>query len=231
MTAPNRNWSNHHELVGFGRVVWLSRRDSGDNQIACAFCGEKGNFETVQHLERQKPGGGRKQLHYDTLKCGHCGNYMFAFWSASSSGHGASSVHDYHVLPWHQSTSSYPKHWPQDVGNYWLEARRSIEGKNWTAAALMARSAVQLVARSHEAIGKNLKEEIDNLAAKGLILPSMRDFAHEVRVLANEGAHPQPGTAGTNEKDAKDVVKFLSFLMTVMYNLPKQIDDYRERKS
>ena len=23
-------------------------------QIACAFCGEKGNFETVEHLERQK---------------------------------------------------------------------------------------------------------------------------------------------------------------------------------
>jgi hypothetical protein len=59
---------------------------SGDKlatyQIACAFCGEKGNFETVQHFERQKPGG-RKVLNYDTLKCGHCGNFMFAFWSAA----------------------------------------------------------------------------------------------------------------------------------------------------
>ena len=25
-------------------------------RIACAFCGEKGNFATAQHLERQKPG-------------------------------------------------------------------------------------------------------------------------------------------------------------------------------
>ncbi len=106
------------------------------------------------------------------------------------------------------------------------KARRSIEGKNWTAAGLTARSAVQLVARSHGATGKNLKEEIDDLASKGLILPSMTEFAHEVRVLANEGTHPQPGTTGTNEKDAKDVVEFLSFLMTVMYNLPKQIKDY-----
>jgi hypothetical protein len=112
-----------------------------------------------------------------------------------------------------------------------LEAQRSIEGKNWTAAALMARSAVQLVARSHGATGKNLKEEIDDLAAKGLILPKMKEFAHEVRVLANEGTHPQPGTKGTPERDAKDVVEFLSFLMIVMYNLPKQIDDYRKRKT
>jgi len=199
-------------------------------QIACAFCGEKGNFETVQHLERQKPGTSRKKLNYDTLKCGHCGNYMFAFWSAAESGGGA-GIHDYKVLPWYRSTSGHPKHWPDDVGNYWVEARRSIEGGNWTAAALMARSAVQLVARSHKATGKNLKEEIDDLAAKGLILPSMKDFAHEVRVLANEGTHPQPGTKGTSEKDAKDVVEFLSFLMTVMYNLPEQIKEYRKRKS
>jgi Domain of unknown function (DUF4145) len=142
-------------------------------QIACAFCGEKGNFETVQHLERQKPDSTRKVLNYDTLKCGHCGNYMFAFWSASSSGFGHTATHDYHVLPWHRSTTGYPKHWPPDVGQYWVEARRSIEGNNWTAAALMARSAVQLVARAHGAKGKNLKEEIDDLAMKGLILPIM----------------------------------------------------------
>jgi hypothetical protein len=200
-------------------------------QIACAFCGEKGNFETIQHLERQKPGGIRKILNYDTLKCGHCGNYMFVFWSASSSGYGNNAAHAYKVLPWYQSTTDYPKHWPSDVGHYWVEARRSIEGKNWTAAALMARSAVQLVARSHGAKGNNLKEEIDDLATKGLILPIMKDWAHEIRQLANEGTHPQPGTTGTSQKDAKDVVEFLSLLMTVMYNLPKQIEEYRKRKS
>jgi hypothetical protein len=199
-------------------------------QIACAFCGEKGNFKTVQHLERKKSGGIPKVLNYDTLQCGQCGNYMFAFWSASSHGHGSGAMHDHHVLPWYRSTTDYPKHWPPDVGRYWVEARRSIEGKNWTAAGLMARSAIQLVARSHEAEGKNLKEEIDDLAAKGLLPPITKEWAHEVRLLANEGTHPKPGTTGTDEKDAKDVVEFLSFLMTVMYNLPKQIEDYPEEK-
>jgi hypothetical protein len=195
------------------------------HQIACAFCGETGNFETVQHFERKKPGGTSKTLNYDTLRCDHCGNLMFVFWSVSASGGGRNRMHSYRVLPWHQSTTDHPQHWPPDVGRYWLEARRSIEGKNWTAAALMARSAVQLVARSYGAKGKNLKEEIDDLAVKGLILPSMKDFGHEVRVLANEGTHPQPGTTGTDEKDAKDVVEFLGLLMTMMYDLPKQIED------
>lgn len=210
-------WSGHHGDK-------LATR-----QIACAYCGEEGNFETVAHLERAKPGSKYKKLNYDTLKCGQCGNYMFAFWSAAVSG-GSGGMHDYRVLPWHRSTTSYPKHWDEDVGNYWVEARRSIEGKNWIAAALMARSAVQLIARKAGAKGNNLKEEIDDLANKGLILPIMKEFSHEVRVLANEGTHPQPGTKGTGEKDAKDVVEFLSFLTTVMYDLPKQIEDYRKRK-
>jgi hypothetical protein len=115
--------------------------------------------------------------------------------------------------------------------NYWIEARRSIEGKNWTAAALMARSAIQLVARAKGATGKNLKEEIDDLADKSVILPIMKEWAHEVRVLANEGTHPKPGTKGTGEKDAKDVVEFLSFLMRVTYDLPHEIEEFRKRKT
>ena len=174
---------------------------------------------------------GRKVLNYDTLQCGNCGNYMFAFWSAGMYSHGSGASHDYKVLPWHQSMTGHPEHWPDDVGHYWVEARRSIEGKNWTAAALMARSAIQLAARAHGATGKNLKEEIDDLAAKGKILPVMQEWAHEVRVLANEGTHPKPGTTGTGEKDAKDTVEYLGFLMRVMYDVPDQIKRYRTRKS
>jgi hypothetical protein len=155
---------------------------------------------------------------------------MFAFWSAAENG-GGMGIHDYKVLPWRRNTTAHPEYWPEDVGHYWMEAKRSLEGKNWTAAALMARSALQLVARSHGAVGKNLKEEIDDLAAKSLILPSMREFAHEVRELANEGTHPEPRTKGTSERDAKDVVQFLTFLMAVMYDLPHQIEQYRSRKS
>ncbi len=216
------DWWDLGEWSGsFGHVL-------ATHEIPCAFCGTVGNFATVQHLERKKPGSSRKVLNYDTLQCGNCGNFMFAFWSAAR---GSGSIHGFRVLPWHQSTTTYPKHWPDDVGRYWVEARRSIEGKNWTAAALMARSAVQLVARSHGAKGNNLKQAIDDLADKGLILPIMKDWSHEVRELANEGTHPQPGSTGTDEKDAKDVVEFLTFLMRVMHDLPKQIEDFRKRKT
>ena len=194
-------------------------------EVTCAFCGVKGNFETVAHLERKKPGVSTKKLNYDTLKCGECGNFMFVFWS------GGRGLHSFRVLPWYNETTAHPEHWPTDIGKFWLEARRSLEGKNWTAASVMARSGIQLIARSHNANGKNLKEEIDDLADKGVLLPIMKEWAHEVRDVGNEGAHPKPGSTGTDAKDARDVVEFFSQLMTVLYDLPKQIADYRARKT
>lgn len=218
------DWWDLGEWSGFPGEVLAT------HGIACAFCGAEGNFETVSQLLRKKGGSSGKVLNYDTLKCGNCGNFMFVLWSASEYSHGSGAMHDYRLLPYYRSTTGYPRHWPDDVGRYWVEAKRSIEGKNWTAAALMARSAVQLVARKHGAVGNNLKQEINDLADKRLIIPIVKEWSHEVRELANDGTHPQPGSAGTNEKDAKDVVEFLTFLMRVMYDLPEQIKDFRSRK-
>ena len=111
-----------------------------------------------------------------------------------------------------------------------MEARRSIEVENWTAAALMARSAIQLLLRANGAEGKNLKQEIENLADKGLLIPIMKEWSHEVRELGNEGTHPQPGTTGTPESDARAVVEFLNFMMQVLIDLPHKIEKFREKK-
>lgn len=196
-------------------------------QITCPFCFESGNFELAHHLERKKPSGD-KVLNYDIYKCGACGNYTMVFWTASSGpGRG---MHDYRTLPWPKKIERFPKHWPEDIGRNWLQAHRSLDGENWDAAALMARSAIQLATRYHKAEGGSLKAEIDNLAAKGVLPPIMKEWSHEVRELANDAAHPTPGTAGTTPKDAKDVANFLDYLLQFLYDLPHQIEQYRSRK-
>jgi hypothetical protein len=63
------------------------------------------------------------------------------FWSASEFGR----MHGFRTLPWPRETTQFPEHWPKDVGRYWMQAQRSLEGQNWDAASMMARSAIQLV--------------------------------------------------------------------------------------
>jgi Domain of unknown function (DUF4145) len=190
------------------------------------FCGENGKFIKIHHVDK-KGGSRKKTLNYEVEQCVNCGNYTMVFWSGSN----FSNFHDFRTMPWPTETTKFPEHWPKDVGQYWMEAQRSLEGKNWNAAAVMARSAVQLALRYHKAAGSNLKQEIDDLAKKGLLPPVMKEWSHELRELANDSAHPTPGSsAGTEPNDARDVVGFLSTLLTMLYDLPHQIDQYRARK-
>jgi len=213
----------------FGENSGYPGEELGVSRIPCAFCDAQGNFGRVQHEEKKHPATG-KVLNYDILRCGNCGNLMMVFWSAAKYG-GRHGNHNFQTVPWPQKTTTFPEHWPADVGRYWLQAKRSLEGKNWDAAALMARSAVQLITRYQQAVGRNLKEEIDNLADKGILPPIMKEWSQEVRVLGNENAHPDPGSAGTTQKDAADALEFLGLLLVMTYNLPHQIKEYRKRKT
>ena len=59
----------------------------------------------------------------------------------------------------------------------------------------------------------------------------MQDWAHNVRELGNDSAHPAPGQEPTNPNDARDIVQFMDFLFEYLYTLPKRINDYRERSN
>lgn len=193
-------------------------------QISCPFCGERGNFSTEFTAEKKKPNGD-KALHFDTLRCGNCASYVQVFWSAGD------RMHDYRVQPWPLKLEHAPKHWPDAIGRYWLQAKRNVSGENWDAAAVMARSALQLALRDQGASGSNFRSEIEDLAHKGVLPTLMKDWAHEVRALGNDSAHPAVEQAPTEPQDAHDIVQFLDFFLEYSYSLPKKINDYRARRS
>lgn len=196
-------------------------------QITCPFCMERGNFKTAFHTEKKKPNSNKK-LNFDTLECGNCAGYVMVLWSASEHGYG-NGLFDYRVLPWPLKFEKYPEHWPDSIGRFWLQAKRNINGENWDATAVMARSALQIALRDRGAKGQNLKQEIDDLAAKGILPPIMKDWSDHVRELGNDSAHPNPEQSPTNPQDAQDILRFLDFLLEYLYSLPHQIQQYRER--
>lgn len=216
------NWWSLGEWSGF------PGEELGLNRITCPFCFESGNFEIAYHAEKKKPNSNKK-LNFDTLKCGNCSGYVLTLWSNSKEFSSHDVHHDFKVLPWPLKYDKYPEHWPESIGRYWLQAKRNISGENWDAAALMARSALQIALRDQKAEGKTLYKEIDNLAEKGILPPIMQDWAHNVRELGNDSAHPKPDQKPTNPKDARDILQFLDFLLEYLYTLPKKINDYRER--
>ena len=85
--------------------------------------------------------------------------------------------------------------------------------------------------RNKGAKGKNLRDEIDSLAASGLLPPIMKEWAHELRELGNDSAHPDPADPPTDPADARDIVQFLEYLLEYLYSLPHQIDEFRKRRT
>jgi hypothetical protein len=145
------------------------------------------------------------------------------FWFAGD------TLHDFRVLPWPRQYALAPEHWPEDVGRYWLQAKRNLANENWDAAALMARSSLQLALRSQAAEGKTLKEEINHLVETRVLPLIVSEWSNEVRELGNDVAHPKPGGGATSPQDAKDVVRFLDFFLRYLFTLPQEIDEYRAR--
>lgn len=193
-------------------------------KITCPFCMETGNFAMAFHAEKKQPSG-LKVLNFDTLQCGSCASFVQVIWSASR------DLHDYRVQPWPLKYEKAPDHFPADVGRYWLQAKKSLVDKNYDAGAVMARSSLQLALRAHKAVGANLKQEIDDLAKKGLLPPLMQEWAHNVRELGNDSAHPKLDQPPTTAQDARDIVKFMDFLFEYLYALPKRINEFRDRKA
>jgi hypothetical protein len=196
--------------------------------IECPFCNERGKFEVVFHADKKKPNS-RKALNFDTLRCVNCAGYVQVVWSASEHGP-RQGLHAFRVQPWPLHVSDPPKYWPAEVGRCWQQAHRSLQSESWDAAAVMARTSLQAALRDQGAEGSRLKDEIKSLADRGVLPPLMREWSDEVRSLGNDATHPDGESQGTTAADARDVVEFLDYLLQYLYDLPKAIADYRERR-
>jgi len=197
-------------------------------RLTCPFCEEEGNFALAHHEEKKKANSNKK-LNFDLYQCKNCMAYVQVFWANAENAIGH-PLYDFRMVPWPLGKAQPSNNWPPDVQRFWTQAHESLAIENWDAAAVMARSAVQVAMRDKGAVGKDLYSEIEDLAKKGDLPPLMKEWSHEVRVLGNDSAHPKPNAPPTTPEDARDIVQFLDSLLLYLYDFPKKISDYRQRR-
>lgn len=161
------------------------------------------------------------------------------FWSASEDPrrqvYTNRTLHDYRTLPWPLKIGNGSENWPATVRRLWKQAHSALIGENYDSAAIMSRSALQAVTRHHKAKGNTLYSEIEDLSKKGVIPPIIKDWSHEVRELGNPVAHPdiaenEEDDKATTSEDAADIVEFMDYFLKYIYDIPAQINKYRERR-
>lgn len=193
--------------------------------LVCPVCPHCG----VENVAFQLVGQYHEEFSYKAYQlwvCGSCELPACSISSATLSGAG----HNLHELsgffPVPESVSA-PYGVPENIANVFRSAKRYLQqgrDADYEGACIMARRGIELAVNELGAEGKNLFQKIENLEAKRLIPPAMRDWAHHLREIGNEGAH---GNAAS-QNDAMQAVYFAEMLFTYLYSLPRKMAEYRQ---
>jgi hypothetical protein len=210
----------------------------------CPHCGTQSYFHPgATCIEGSRRMGYQRGI--SAAKCQSCKEYVLIVGEreAGPQPHSFSLVQ---VYPLGKPKDDFDPAVPPAIGADFGEALRCEWIKAYKGCVVMCRRAVQASALKFEAPkNRKLTQQIDWLFEKGKITESLRDFAHEVRLTGNVGAHPgkdseqQPDEAGSDEpgtdnledvteKDAADIIEFTREYLHHVYVMPAKL---RARKT
>jgi hypothetical protein len=219
-------------------------KEHSNNQLGasgiCPHCGSQSYFHpSATHIENT--GQGTDQRGVSAAKCQSCKNFVLVL--------GFRNAHGYPF----QLTAVYPLGKPKDevdanvspsIAADFSEALRCQWIKAYKGCVVMCRRAVQASALKLGAPKKQkLDKQIDWLFGQGKITEALKDFAHEVRLTGNVGAHPDrnsgeqpvpqvdqseddPETDALEDvtpKDADDIVEFTREYLHHVYVMPAKL--------
>ncbi|WP_313026703.1 DUF4145 domain-containing protein [Brucella sp.] len=97
------------------------------------------------------------------------------------------------------------------------------------ASAIMYRRAIETAIHTkHPDVTGNLLQRIDKLAAKNLIPEAMKDWAHEIRLIGNDGAH---GIDGVTREELTASRGFTDAFLRYLISLPEEVRLRREARN
>jgi hypothetical protein len=118
---------------------------------------------------------------------------------------------------------------PTEIAAAFHEAVLALSANCPRAAAVMARSTLEAIAADKGETSGTLAHQLSNLSTKGLLHATLAEWAKEVRLIGNAGAHYDPLTKVSID-DARQLVDFIRELAKFLYVLPYELNQRRAAK-
>ena len=93
----------------------------------------------------------------------------------------------------------------------------------------MARRTLEAIAAEQGETKGTLAQQLSNMSSKGSLHPTLADWAKEVRLVGNAGAHFDPINS-VSVDDARQLIDFIRELSKFIYVLPSELNDRRAAK-
>jgi Domain of unknown function (DUF4145) len=94
-------------------------------------------------------------------------------------------------------------------------------------AVMLAASSVDSMLKDRGYKQGSLYSRIEKAHADGLLTAEMRDWAHEIRLSANEPRHADDDFAGATAADATQVIEFAEALGEYLFVLPMRVEKWK----
>lgn len=232
--APFHFWpynGGEMKIVNFEQQKFAEMSVSGE----CPHCSVASHFKQVV-LHRETPIFTANANRFDqraasVCECASCKQFVLVIGTRTS----ATGAHllDGHVNAPFVLVAAYPigkpkdavdKNVPREVAEDFREAQRCHFIESYKASVVMCRRAIQSSAIALQAKGGRLIDQIDDLFKTGKITEPLKDFAHEVRLTGNDGAHPdKDNLTGIVESDSLDMIEFTQEYLHHVYVMPAKL--------
>lgn len=189
----------------------------------CPHCSFRSYFRPVTSGHIEPKGRGNSQLWIcNGAQCESCKGFVLVVGQRNPQAVQEWGLEG--VYPLGKPNDSVAAEIPKLIADDFKEALRCEWVKAYKAAVAMCRRALQASCLELKATDARLIEQIDELAAKGDITRSLKDMAHEIRSVGNDGAHPgKDGLNDVTEKDAHDIIEFTNHFFHHVFVVPAML--------
>jgi hypothetical protein len=111
---------------------------------------------------------------------------------------------------------------PSEIADAFAESVTSLAANCPRASAVMARRTLEAITVDKGEVSGDLAGRLASLAAKGVLQPTLSDWAKEVRLVGNAGAHFDP-IQKVSIDDARQLTDFVGELLKYLYELPSEL--------
>lgn len=164
---------------------------------------------------------GSRGRHWGTYACATCGGVILA---VAPSNPQNSSITELWPAP-----ESVAEEIPERAKEYLSQALSSIHAP--IGAVVTAAAAVDAMLKAKGYRDGSLYSRIDEAAKDHVITPEMAEWAHEVRLDANEQRHADEGATLPSTDDAARVIEFARALGQFLFVLPARVARGRRAKA
>jgi hypothetical protein len=115
---------------------------------------------------------------------------------------------------------------PSEIRQDLIESKACFSIQAYRGSVILARRALQATCKDKGALEKDLVKQIDELFKNGVITVDLKEWAHLIRWVGNDAAHPNKDAV--TEDDAKDILELTEQLLQTIYVAPAIAKERRE---